>query len=103
MKEQLTGENEYNPQSSKKLAQWCPAEYSGGFRHEVETLYMTEEGNYFIFSEGGLFSSFHEYSGSGNWYGGTHIRPVSLEEAVMWCEETGNYDTSSSIQEKDLL
>ena len=93
MKELLFDENEYNPQKSQKLAEWCPAEYSGGFRHEAETLYMTEEGNYFVLSEGGLFSRYHEYSGSEQWYGGTHIRPVSREEAFFWCEETGNYDT----------
>ena len=92
MKERIPDGNEYNPQSSRKLAQWCPDEYGGGFRHEAETLYMTQAGNYFILLEGGLFSRFHEYPGSGQWYGGTFIHRVSRQEAVIWCEETGNYD-----------
>jgi hypothetical protein len=93
MKDQLIDENEYSPQSSEKLAEWNPTEYSGGFRHETETLYQTERGAFFIFFEGGLFSRFHEFTGEKNWYGGTHVQPVSYQEAIEWCEATGNYDT----------
>ena len=93
MDDQLIDENEYNPQSSEKLAEWNPAEYSGGFRHEAETLYKTQAGNFFILFEGGLFSKFHEFADAKNWYGGKHIQPVSYQEAVVWCEETGNYET----------
>lgn len=95
MDNQLIDENEYNPQTSEKLAEWNPAEYSGGFRHEAETLYKTQGGNFFILFEGGLFSRFHELTDSKQWYGGTHIQPVSYMEAVVWCEETGNYETLS--------
>jgi len=86
-------ENEYNPQSSEKLAEWNHAEYSGGFSHETEALFKTQGGNFFILFEGGLFSRFHEFADSENWYGGTHVQPVSYQEAIVWCEETGNYET----------
>jgi hypothetical protein len=85
-------EKEYNIESSEKLAEWSTADYSGFFRHEAETLYKTEKGNYFILYEGGLLSQYHQLEGLDSWYGGTHIRPVSRAEAVVWCEETGNFE-----------
>jgi hypothetical protein len=87
---QNINEKEYNIESSEKVAEWSAADYSGSFRHEAETLYKTENGHYFIFYEGGLFSQYHQLEGLDSWYGGTHIRPVTRDEAVAWCEETGN-------------
>lgn len=84
--------NEYNPDASDKLGDWSPGHTPGGFLHEVETLYKTENGNYFILLEGGLFSRFHAFPGSEIWYGGSNITPVSHEEAFGWCEQTGNYE-----------
>jgi len=84
--------NEYNPKTSQKLADWSPGENPGGFLYEVETLYRTEKGSYFILLEGGLFSRFHPFPGSEIWYGGSNIKPVSDDEALGWCEETGNFD-----------
>ncbi len=81
----------YDPERSEKLADWSPGDY-GGLRHEAETLYRSEDGGYFLLYEGGLFSRFHELAGVEHWYGGTHIRPVIREEAIAWCEETGNYE-----------
>lgn len=84
--------NEYDPAVSEKLADWSPGESPGGFLHEVETLYKTENGNYFILLEGGLYSRFHAFPGSEIWYGGSNIQPVSQEDAYAWCEQTGNYE-----------
>jgi len=60
--------------------------------HETETLYKTKDNDYFLLHEGGLFSRFHTFPEVKNWYGGIFVQPVSLQEAVAWCEETGNYD-----------
>ena len=84
--------DEYDPEVSDKLADWRPGEAPGGFLHEVETLYRTDKGNYFILLEGGLYSRFHPFPGSEIWYGGSNIQPVSRDEAYGWCEETGNYE-----------
>lgn len=92
MKERTVDEKKYDPQSSQQLAQWNPAELRGGFRHETETLFKTVDGDFFILHEGGLFSRFHTLPEVVNWYGGIVIQPVSREEAVAWCEETGNYE-----------
>jgi hypothetical protein len=88
MKESSFDEKEYSPQSSQKLAEWSP----GGFRDEAETLYRTGKGNFFILAQFGMISRQRRPRGEGSWYGGTEIRPVTAEEALAWCQETGNYE-----------
>lgn len=85
-------EHEYSPRTSKMLAQWTPGEGHGMFRREVETLYKTAKGNYFILSEGGLFSQYYSSRDAETWYGGSVIRPLTRQEALCWCEETGNFE-----------
>jgi hypothetical protein len=86
-------EHEYSPRTSEMLAQWKPGEESAMFVREVETLYKTAKGNYFILSEGGLFSRYHSSPDAQAWYGGSAIRPLTEQEALSWCEETGNFET----------
>lgn len=88
-------EHEYDPQMSVMLATWKPGEESAMFRHEAETLYKTAKGGYFIVSEGGLFSRHHSFPGPQDWYGGSSIKPLTVQEAFSWCEETGNFETIS--------
>ena len=90
--EQNLVEKGHDPQKSRKLAEWSSLDHSGSLINDTEILYMTEDGDYFIFYEGGLHSRFHELSGASTWFGGTYIRPVSVEDAFAWCQETGNYD-----------
>jgi len=92
VKERTVDNKKYDPQSCELLAQWNPAELRGGFRHESEILYKTEDGEFFVLYEGGLLSRFHALSQVENWYGGVVVQPVSRNEALAWCEETGNYE-----------
>jgi hypothetical protein len=85
-------EKEYDPQSSEELARWNPAELSGGFWREIEILYKTQKGNYFILFQGGLFSRFHADLNSNALPGSPLIKPITEQEAFAWCQETGNYD-----------
>ncbi len=85
-------EKELNPDKSVRLASWCSAEYSGSLRNDTETLFVNEQGSYYIIYEGGLLSGFHDLPGVESWFGGTYIRTLSMEEAYAWCEETGNAD-----------
>lgn len=85
-------EKEYSPQDSEELARWNPAELSGGFWREVEVLYRTQKGNYFILFQGGLFSRFQADPGSGFITGSGRIMPLTEQEAFSWCQETGNYE-----------
>jgi hypothetical protein len=84
--------NEFNPERSEKLGDWTPGDASRGSFQESEHLYKTERGYYFILLDGALYSRFSEFPGAEIWYGGLDIQPVSEEEAVQWCEETGNYE-----------
>jgi hypothetical protein len=90
--EQSLAEKEYNHQKAQKIAEWNNADHSGSLRNDSETLYASEEGNYFIIYEGGLYSRFHELPGVVTWFGGSYTRSVSLNDAYVWCQETGNYD-----------
>ena len=90
--EQSLVEKEHDPQKSRKLAEWNNRDHSGSLINDTEILYITEDGHYFIFYEGGLQSRFHELPGLATWFGGTYIWPVSVEDAFTWCQETDNYD-----------
>jgi len=92
MKERTVDDKRYDPKSSERIAQWSPAELRGGFMHDSESLFRTEDGDFFILHEGGLFSTFHTLPQVENWYGGTVVQPVTRREARAWCEETGNYE-----------
>jgi hypothetical protein len=61
-------------------------------RNDSETLYINENGEYFIIYEGGLNSGFHELPGVETWFGGSYTRTITIEDAYVWSEETGNED-----------
>ena len=90
--EQRLMEKELNPDKATKLAQWNSADYMGSMRNDSETLFINENGEYFIIYEGGLNSGFHELPGVEAWFGGSYIRSITIEDAYSWCEETGNSD-----------
>jgi hypothetical protein len=86
-------EKELNPDKSTKLSQWNSEDHMGSMRNDSETLYINENGEYFIVYEGGLSSGFHELPGVEAWFGGSYIRTITIEDAYAWCEETLNIDT----------
>jgi hypothetical protein len=90
--EQRLIEKELNPDKSTRLGQWNSADHMGSIRNDSETLYINENGEYFIIYEGGLSSRFHELPGVEAWFGGSYIRTITIEDAHAWCEETGNSD-----------
>jgi hypothetical protein len=84
---------ELDPDKSTRLAQWNSADHNGCLRDDSETLYVNENGEYYIIYEGGLSSRFHELPDVETWFGGSYIRTITIEDAYAWCEETGNTDT----------
>jgi hypothetical protein len=90
--EQRLIEKELNPDKSTKLAQWNSADHMGSLRNDTETLYINENGEYFIVYEGGLCAGFHDLPDVETWFGGSYIRTITIEDAYAWCEETGNSD-----------
>ncbi|HDP26504.1 MAG TPA: hypothetical protein ENN34_13860 [Deltaproteobacteria bacterium] len=90
--EQALVEKAFDPAKSTKIGDWSANELSGGFRTDTETLYVSASGDYFLLYEGGMLSRFHELEGVESWFGGSYIRPMTVSEAVSWCEETGNHE-----------
>jgi hypothetical protein len=90
--EQRLIEKELSPDKSTKLAQWNSADHNHSLRNDSETLYINENGEYFIIYEGGLSSGFHKLPDVETWFGGSYIRTITIEDAYAWCEETGNSD-----------
>jgi hypothetical protein len=89
---QVLVEKEYNPERSQKIAEWNNADHTGSLMNDMEALYLTEEGSYFILYEGGLHSRFHELPDVSIWFGGSYTCLVTVDEAYEWCLETANYD-----------
>ncbi|HPE45985.1 MAG TPA: hypothetical protein PK380_08980 [Deltaproteobacteria bacterium] len=90
--EQRLVAKELDPKKSTRLAEWRASEHTGSFRGDSETLYVHVSGEYFLVYEGGMNAAFHDLPGVESWFGGSHTRPLQIEEALAWCEETGNYD-----------
>ena len=90
--EQRLVEKELDPKKSTRIAEWRAAEHTGSFRSDTETLYVNDKGEYFIVYEGGMNAAFHDLPGVESWFGGSYTRSLQADEALAWCEETGNYD-----------
>jgi hypothetical protein len=89
--------SEFDPAHSEAIADWSPGDGSRVSFKESEHLYKTEKGNYFVLTDGGLYSRFTEFPGAEVWFGGVDIQPLTEDEAVEWCESTGNYEVIDMI------
>jgi len=75
----------YDTNEARQVAKWSNMKDPGDFRYCREVLYVTENGRYFIFGEGGPKSSYSQSTGDG-WTGGKDIKPITSEAALQWCE-----------------
>lgn len=66
----------------------------GNFRFLKESLYVTENGSYFIAGEGGAKTKYSQPAASGGTTGGEDIRAVTEEEAFQWCQRRGEVDAA---------
>jgi len=94
-------EKEYNPEKSQKIAEWNRADHTGSLMNDSETLYLAEDGSYFILYEGGLHSRFHELPDVTIWFGGSFTRKATVKEAYEWCLETGNCEAAQILLTKE--
>jgi hypothetical protein len=82
----------YDTEAAQSLHTYEPIADGGDFHYFIETLYATPKGSYFVAGEGGGMSPYAESLGGGSTGGGSGIRPMSLEEAMDWLEETGGHE-----------
>jgi len=96
-------EREFDPEKSRKIAEWNSADHAGSLMTDSETLFQAEDGTYFIIYEGGLHSRFHELPDVSIWFGGSYTRSVTEHEAYEWCLETANYEAIEIIKRHQAL
>jgi hypothetical protein len=83
---------ELDPEKSILLGDWSASDHQASLRCETEMLFVSAQGRYFIVYEGGMKAPYHDLPGVESWFGGSYTRAVTVEEAIEWCEETGNLD-----------
>ena len=52
-----------------------------------ETLYVTEQGEFFIAGEGGALSKYRRAVGGGEWSPGDEIIAMTKDKVLNWCKE----------------
>lgn len=60
---------------------------SGDSKYLYEKLYQTKKGNYFLEYSGGAFSKYGVSTGPNLIGGSSGLLPLSVSEALDWCEE----------------
>lgn len=84
MKKILNGKM-YNTETAVLLGNYC---YSNptDFLYVRENLYKKKTGEFFIYGEGGALTTYAERRPDGL-CGGEAIRPITENEARLWCEK----------------
>ncbi|MCE5344468.1 MAG: hypothetical protein LLF96_12925 [Eubacteriales bacterium] len=75
----------YDTETAKPLGNWQRG-FSSERGYLSETLYITEEGDYFLYGEGGSRSRYAQRVAPNTWGYGERIIPFNNEEANAWAE-----------------
>jgi hypothetical protein len=94
---QIINQKVYDTESSEEIAQYTNGGNSRDFGFIRETLYKTQNGNYFIHGKGGAKTQYGTSNVNGR-SGGQEIRPVDQEECIQWAEKR-DVDTAAIINE----
>lgn len=82
----------YNTETAELVGSWSNGLSCTDFGHCSEDLHKTKKGNYFLYGWGGPMSHYSESNGNST-SGGSDIIPMTVEEALNWCEEHGCEDS----------
>jgi hypothetical protein len=77
----------YSIHNAERVANHNPVSDPGDFRYLNETLYLTENGEFFIAGEGGAQTTYSTRIDSTTTAGGSAIVPKTRDEARRWCEQ----------------
>jgi hypothetical protein len=75
----------YDTEQSEKITGYSNGGTTRDFSHVRETLYKTDNGNYFIHGRGGPKTKYAVSQPNGT-SGGHEIKPVTEDEALAWAE-----------------
>ena len=76
----------YDTETAEPIAQYAPITDRGNFNYLIETLYRTEDGEYFLHGEGGAATEYAQRCNGGK-TDGAEIKLLTEEQALDWCEE----------------
>lgn len=76
----------YDTEAAEKIAQYAPITDRSDFNFLVETLYRTDDAEYFLHGEGGPATEYAQRCNGGK-TGGAEIKPLTDEQALDWCED----------------
>lgn len=88
----------YDTEQAEQIAHYSNSLGKRDFGYVRETLYRTDNGNYFLFGRGGAKTKYGYRTGNGR-TGGSDIREMDEGECIQWAENTRGVDTESIIQE----
>ena len=77
----------YNTETAEEIATNSNNVPRNNFRWFDETLYRKKTGEFFLYGEGGALSAYATVLGPKSWCEGEGIIPLTLEEAMDWCEK----------------
>jgi hypothetical protein len=99
MKKTINGKT-YNTETAEEITYTSSHLYTNDFGYWSETLHKTKKGNYFLYGSGGAMSKYSEPCGNNGRCGGSDIIPLTMDEALEWCEE---HDEQEAIEREFSL
>lgn len=75
----------YNTETAMEIADIWNGLSRSDFRHKLETLYLTKNGEWFIHGDGGAMTKYSRFYGGAN-HRGEDITPFTPAEAYKWLE-----------------
>lgn len=78
---------QYDTETATLLAEYDDGRSNRDTSHMTEALYRTQDGEYFLFGQGGRTSCYARACPCGGWNNGSSILPVTLERAKGWAKE----------------
>lgn len=91
----------YDTESAEQIARYAHITDRGDFHYQIETLYKTDNGEFFIHGEGGPATEYAERCSDGR-TSGEEIRVMSEDDALDWCEKR-SIDGEIVVSEFDHL
>lgn len=75
----------YDTDRAEQIAQYAPNTDRGDFHYLIETLYRTQDGEYFLHGQGGAATEYAKPHNGGR-TGSEQIEALTEEAALDWCE-----------------
>lgn len=93
---QIINHKRYDTETAREIAFWQFGN-RGDFSFEMETLYLTGNGNFFLHCEGGANSSYSVSVGMSARGPGQTIKVMTDDEVYDWLEEHGKVEAIEEI------